>query len=671
MTDTETEKPAETEPPAPKQSSVAGRRRGRKSGGAQVRNEFRFNNLYGGNFGVDAPRRIATALKKTADVDAELKRYVPPACFGRAADRLRQAHVVVLGGARGLGRYTSALALLREVVDGDLVPISPTVTFQELHGHAYEAGRGYYVLDHTAAETGAEAEFLWNAACTAVKNAKAFLVITTTSPPRFANAVNWQRPDLADLVRALLGPSAGRATPKLLARVPPDWSPTDMVEFCSRLCETSDDESALGVFDLTATAEVRAWFDDPVRDWTDFVEVAALAFAGSAGMRDFESMATELERRVQAQLPETEESEEDRKLAVMRTRQRRRHRSSLICEERTIDGGFARQKLAFRSPSHRLQVVEALWATQSVAFWDGVQDWLLDMIEDLDDEAVARVAEGVALLAQVSAEEAVDKFLEPMAALEADETGLVCASNVLRLMALDESLAPTALQIAVGWISGTVPNRLIAGEALMTELGVRYPADASKRLWQLISQDELLDEFSYQAPAMFAQTLVELDGDALPLLELLKTQLDRIRKPPVTMRMTDLVLRTVQELLSRRSDRTGQLVSFELLLAHPETAGLLGRLWAGVLINRRFRAGVLAAMWDGMFAAADRDRMASVLTDALSAVLDPDEQDRFVQDFTVIDRRKRQNDPQRRASLAHLLIDAMARIHGNDQEKAR
>ena len=670
MTETSTEKPAETEPPAPKLSSAGGRRSGRKSGGAQVRNEFRFNNLYGGNFGVDSPRRIATALKKTADVDTELKRYVPPACFGRAAGRLRQTHVVVLGGANGLGRYTSALALLREVVNGDLVPISPTATLQELHDHPYEAGRGYYVLDHTATETGAEAEFRWNAACTAVKNTKAFLVVTTTSPPRFANAVTWQRPDLGDLVRALLGPSAERATPQLMARIPPDWSPTDMVEFCSRLRGSDDSESALGVFDLTATAEVRAWFDDPVREWTDFVEVAALVFAGSAGMRDFESMVTELERCVQAQLPEIEESEEDRKQAVLRSRQRRRHRSSLICEERTIQSGFARQKLVFRSPSHRLQVVEALWATQSVAFWDGVQDWLLDMLDDLGDEAVARAAEGVALLARVSAEEAVDKFLEPMAALEAEEAGLICASNVLRLMALDDSLAPTALQITVGWISGTVPNRLIAGEALMTELGVRYPADASRRLWQLISQDELLDEFSYRAPAMFAQTLVELDGDPLPLLELLNTQLGRIRKPPVTMRMTDLVLRTVQELLSRRSDRTGRLVSFELLLAHPEAAGPLGRLWAGVLVNRRFRAGVLGAMWDGMYAAADRDRTASALTAAMSAVLGPDEQDRFVQDFTVIDRRKRQRDPQRLASLARLLIDAMARIHGNDQEES-
>ena len=654
---------AKTEPGRPEPGS---RSRRRRSSGPTVRNQFKVNNLYGANFGVDAPRRVATALKDAADVDAELRRYVPPTGFGAATDQLRLRHVLVIEGVRGLGRYTGALALLREVVQGDLVPISPTVTLEELHTQQYEKGCGYYVLEHSFPEVGPEAEFRWNAACVAVKNARAYLVITTADGPGYAGAVQWRRPDLDKILKAFLGNSDGHQIDALIGRVPPDWSPSDVVEVSHRLQQSGDMERALSVFELTAIDEVRSWFNDPAREWTDFVEIAALGFIGCASPRMFESMVGDLELSANAYLPAGEQSGEEREKAVARLLRRRQRRSTLIREERMVQSGIPRQTLVFRSPSHRHQVMEALWSSQSLPFWNGVQDWVLDLVEDdnLDDEQLVQLAQGIVLLAKVNAEEAIDSYLEPFADGEAGEAGAACASNVLRLMALDDALATLALQIAVSWISGPLLKRLIAGEALMTELGALYPAEAAKRLWQLISQDELLDGIAFTSPGALLQTLVELDADVMPLLEMLNVQLDRLTGPRVTMRLTDLVLRTVQHALGRTDERTGRSVAFELLLAHPETSDRLGRLWAGVLANRRYRADALGAIWDGMFASGDRDLLAARLTEALAAVLTPAEQDRFVLDFTVIDRRKRQRDPKRAASLAHLLIDAMARIHG-------
>jgi hypothetical protein len=234
-------------------------------------------------------------------------------------------------------------------------------------------------------------------------------------------------------------------------------------------------------------------------------------------------------------------------------------------------------------------------------------------------------------------------------------------------MSLNETLAPMALQIAVGWVSGSRWHRLIAGEALMAELGARYPAEAARRLWQLIAQDDVLEHIAYTAPGGLLQTLLEHDGDPVPLLDMLLAHLARLGQRRVAMRTVDLVLSTTLFLLSVKDDRSGRLAVFDILLARPDTADRIGRLWAGVLANRRYRAEALGAIWDGMLASSRRDVLAAALTGALAAVLTPAEQSRFLADFTVIDGRKRLRNPQRAASLAHLFIDAISRIHEKTQ----
>jgi hypothetical protein len=198
----------------------------------------------------------------------------------------------------------------------------------------------------------------------------------------------------------------------------------------------------------------------------------------------------------------------------------------------------------------------------------------------------------------------------------------------------------------------------------MAELGARYPAEAARRLWQLISQDHDLDDVAYTAPAGLLHTLVALDVDVVPLLELLCNQVDRLAAQRINLEFVDRVLRPVQFLLKMVDERTHQSVALDLLVAHPETAELFGLLWAAVLTNRRYRAEALAIIWDGMSVSRQRAAVADALTAALAGVLTGAEQDRFISDFTLTDRRKRQRDRERAASIAQLVIEALARIHG-------
>jgi len=659
---TETAVKSEADDPAGKKGTARGR------GKPANRQDFKIKKLYAGNVDFQVPHQIVTALQHAADVDAALSRYVPPPGFGTTVDRLRDEHVVVIEGRSGLGRYTSALALLREVAPGDVTPISPTTTLAELRTCEFAEGRGYYVPEHTARETGAEAEFHWNAVRGAVRSAKAFLVITTSDAAKYVKAVPWHRPDLDRILRAVLSDDADGLPAEFRHRIPEDWTPTDIVALGHRMRAKASPEEALGVFDLTATAEVEEWFREE-HEWADFVEIAALSFAGSASPRAFESMVVDLENATEGFLPSTERSDEEKERAVARALSRRRRRNPLIMEERVTQRGIRRQILVFKSASHRRQVLHALWRTQAVPFWDGVQDWVFDLIADgdLDEDQLIQVAQALVLLAEENVEETIDSYLIPLAAGEAGEAGLDCASLVLRLMSLEDALAPTALQVVVGWASGSLWERLIGAEALMTELGVRYPAEAAKRLWQLIAQDDLLKHVAFETPGVLLQLMLDLDGDPMPVLELLAAQLDRLGKPRVAMRTVDLVLTTTLHLLTLKDDRNGRLVSFDFLLKKPETAEQFGRLWAGVLRNLRYRTKALGAIWDGMLAAQDRDALAAAFTGALTAVLTPAEQNRFLSDFTVIDSRKRLRDPQRTASLAHLFIDAVARIHDQTQ----
>ena len=638
--------------------------------GPTVNNKFTNARLYYPNFGISAPQRVAVALKRAADVDAELSRYVRPPCFPEALEALRSDHVVTLEGRNGSGRQTGALALLREVISGDLVPISPATSLKELGTFRFARGRGYYLLDHISPEAGSEAEFYWQKMCDRIRHRGSYLVTTILNAPRYARRVVWERPDLVGLLSVLLGCPSETAISDLLGRIPGDWSLNEVAQLCRRLDENPDNvQQALGVFELIAAEEVRTWFADEKRQWPDYVEVAALTFAWGTSPREFESMVDGLEQAIAAHLPARAPEDE----YPERMLNRRQRRSRLIVPKRVTYSGIPRQTLGFQSLSHCREVLEHLWSTQAVPFWNGVRDWLHSRVESdrLNGEQLAQIAQGVALLAHVNAEEAITSYLDPFAEGELGENGILCASAILRLMSLDESLAPIALRIAVEWIGGPLTNRIAAAEALMAELGARYPAEAAKRLWQLIAQDDELKAIAFTAPAGLLETLVELEGDAMPLLELLCRQAARLGESCATLETADRTLRTIQYLLQSVDEPSRQLTSFRLLLAHPETAPQLGRLWAALLANLRYRPAALEAIWDGLQASRDQAALAELLTKALAAALSAYEQTRFVRDFTVIDGRKRRRDRTWAASLAHLLIDAIARTHSADSQETR
>jgi hypothetical protein len=691
MSDTDEEYPASSSVQARRESATTSagtaepslgadsgteRRRRKKSAGRQeVRIEFNNPTLNDPYFGIGnrtpEARRAATGTKTAVDIVAELDGYVEPECFADARRCLEQNHLVVLEGPSGFGKRASAFALLHALAPGDVEQLAPTVTLEELCSHGYRSGVGYLVADHTSHERGAEAEFRWDTLPAQIRRAGAYLVVTTAAKVEHGRSVSWLRPDEVALLSELLqGTDGGHViADKLAERIPDDWTMADIVECARRVRDKPGQlEEALEVFDLASIGEVRAWFDG-ARDRRDIVEVTALAFTSGANERRFESVVIALEEALAEHLPVPEPSE-DANAGLMSgaipTRRKSRRGGGLIQIERITTDVTQRRVLVFKSPRHRQHVLAALAATYETPLWDAVQDWLLAFIEGDDPsfDEIIEVAQGIAMFAEVDFDETLDLFLEPLSRGDAGPEGMTCAAAVLRLMSLEDALAPAALQVAVRWINdGGIHQRITAGDALIAELGVRYPAEAARRLWQLITQDHELADIAVVTPAFLLYNLVDSGGDAADVLDLLERQITRFGKPGHDLRMVDLTMEMVLSALAVGDKQTGRLAVFDLVARYQDSAGPVARLWARVLCNRRYRVRALEALWDGLHGSKDQVRDADVLGAALGRALSPGEYPAFIRDFRSIDVRKRQRDKVEVESIAHLLIEALERMH--------
>jgi hypothetical protein len=625
------------------------------------------------------PEDVLTAApgpKSRADVAAELEYFVPPTDFARNVEQLRKNNVLVLTGPNGFGKRTSALKLAYEATRTtrtDLVQLSPAISIDELRETEYAAGTAYFIVGYVAQGDKADAEFQWEALYDTVRAARAFLIITTTVRLPHLPTVAWRQPDLRTVLNASLADldTDGALVQTILPRVPAYWTLTNIGELVRRVradpARTQDhlDE----VFDLDTITDIDRWFTADDRDWVDIVEVTALVFAWGVGERRFESLAADLEAALARSMSLEDTSDEAKAKAAVdaRSPRRKRRTAGLIQPDRLVEGGVPRQVLVFKSPRYRLHVLNELWMSYRTPFWDGLRDWLYDLVGDdgsVEDDELWQISQGVALFAQTNLEEALDSYVRPWASGEHGIVAMGCAAAVLCAMAKIESVAPAALQLAVRWVGGPfIPERITAGAALTAELGERYPAEAARRLWQLIAQDDMLHDEAFRAPAELLGHLAEVRAHPGELLAMLEQQAARLGNRRVELKTVQITLQTLRLALSATTAPDGnRLASFDLLDIHPDCAPAFARLWAAVLANRRFRVPALEAIWDGLRASADPLRTGKVLGDALMAALPPSEYPAFARDFRTIDRRK-QHGRKNVESLADILVSAVERMH--------
>lgn len=708
---------ASASPDAAQPSPSRGRQT-RSSGASQsVENRIARINVNTAYFGFGGERLDArdssTGLISEDVIKETLTCFVKPGSFDDALSILVKKYAVILEGSAGSGRRAGALSLLDRVAPGPVQRIQPGVTLDELHTWDFEPNQAYVVIDHVSQEAGSSSEYNWDSLCEALRSkGEARLVITRNGPVKYAETVLWQRPDPAVLMRSRLDGAdiPAETISEVLNQLPEHWTVPDLVECCRRLrAEPSSVASAVSVFNVNAAKEVMDWFDAE-RSRREIVELTALSFATGLGERQFESLADRLEGVLEQHIPTPEAVSEERGSPVpdrLSRRRRSRHSGSdgLVRRTQVLSGVVPRHVLEFKSEYHWRAVLEELHAGYDLAFWNAVHEWSGQVLQAAErPEETTAFAIGLAGLGAVDVEEtiAILDLLTP--SQSATVSGINCAALTLSLMASDDDLAPIALRIAIAWLNQrNISRRLAAGQALVEDLGLRYPAEAARRLWQLIAQDEELAAAAIDAPAFLFANLVLNGRDADDVLAMVNEKVQRFNNPRWPQRGAGgfrLDTRTVQLSLDMalklldvseveetdtpspaetgraetgeaaaapgdpaRSRKIQRSSVFRYLESRPEASDVVAQIWVTLLRNRRYRLDGLEALWVGLRGCSDRERLGPVLGGALhdhfwlpGADNEPNEQALFIADLRNFDLRKRRRPDMKVESYAQEII---------------
>ncbi|MFI6339130.1 hypothetical protein [Streptomyces sp. NPDC050535] len=600
----------------------------------------------GGPGGADNPnaRRTAVGRLDAGEADTILESYVEPPCFDEAVADLDRDSVVVLVGPPGVGKRSGAVALLNAVADGtEYVVLSPGRSLDELATGrpAFEKGVGYVLLDRMNEGSSGTADFDWRRVRDAVRDQEAHLVVTTVhtirgKPPESVRHVPWSAPDLADVLRLRLRKAgcAGTVVEEAVELLPAECLIAEVTAAAARIARGADPAGVWREYGSSAAQPVREWFAVE-RSLQETAEVTVLAFAIGAGYREFESWQERLEPRIAPAFPAFPEATQPaaaQSAGAQPAVDRRRSltRNLLAATEEQKHGALTRTVLVFPSPQYRQWVLEELWTNHSKAYWDGVQDWLTELILIPGTGLHLSVASGLALLARPAFDEVAESYLEPWAHGEAGPAGQSMATLVLCWMCLDENLDATALTLARSWVLSRDPGlRSTAVAAFGGELGVRFPTDAVKLLWHLISRRSGQSEEAMFALADLVAVLAECREDGGVVFRALAHRLGVQRRTTVATQLRENTFDAVLAVLRVGDLRTGQPVCATLMERQPQLIGKLGELWAGVLCNRPRRTLALRALYDTLRALSavgeEPQATAGQFGHSVGAALPPDE----------------------------------------------
>ena len=593
-----------------------------------------------GTAGSDNARRRAVGRLDAGEADAILAPYVRPACFEQAVLALEQDAVVVLVGPPGSGKRSGAVALVDALADGsEYVVLSPGRSLDDLASGkvAFEKGVGYVLLDRTGEDSSQTADFDWRRVRDTVREHDAHLVVTTVHPVDGAvvesvRHVSWHLPDLTAVLRVRLARAgcAEDTVERAAALMPGGCRIAEVAAAAGRIACGGAPEEVWQDYGSSAAQPVREWFlkERTPQEWA---EVTTLAFVNGAGYRDFETCQERLEGWVTPAFPEPV-TEEEQSAAARRAVDRRLSlsRNALVAVEERKNGALTRTALVFPHPQYRQWALEELWTKRSTPYWNGVRDWLTELVAAQPGLGLQlSVAQGLALLARPAFDEVADNYLHPWAGGTAGPAGQSTATLVLQCMCLDESLAATALGLARGWARSYDPAlRSTAAAAFSGALGVRFPTDAVTHLLRLIVRRGGQPVDAAFALAGLVAVLAECGQDTGAVLRPLAYRL-RQQRETLTGQPKENLLGAAMTVLRARDARTERLVCAALLERDARLATAIGQVWAGVLDNLprwgRTLAALFATLRELPAVSEHPERLAERFGHALGAALPADD----------------------------------------------
>ncbi|MDL4815149.1 hypothetical protein [Actinomadura opuntiae] len=628
----------------------------------------------------------ATGPLSSAVISTTVELYAEPEPFERALASLAENSAVALCGEVGCGKRTSAIALLRAVLPAEapIVSLSPVATLDQLaKKRDYTAGQGYAVFDRLGREKGLEADHQWEVLRTRVRGAGAYLVVTTRERggrrPESVEHFPWRRPALGAALSLYLGDTASEeAVAEVTELMPADAPMSDVVEVAHRIVQgDAPIDAVAAVLDQLERSTVRDWFDrEPSRE--QILDITTMAFATGSNMRDFESCRSALETELAGTLPPPAAASPASNAgspppdaapapapvvpdAIDQARRDRLLDHELIRPERVTVDGMPRRILVFREDRYRRYVLEELSDRFGIDFWNAVRAWLHGAVTRLRLQLA--LASGLALLAHSAFDEIEESYLLPWARGGAGWAGRSAAACTLWFMCLDEELAPIALRTADHWVGrGSSEMRLTGIIAFTGELGVRYPTEAPRRLWQLVRQRNDLSGIAAAAFGDLFANLVSRDGGGRQVVHHLSAQVNRLSpfgKDRVLYRES---LRAALSVVRARVPGTGRPAIIQYLCDRPDEIPIVARMWAPLLRNRPFRHDALSALHRGL---RDMGEMTSSAPEharrfgnALGDCLSGQESELLARDFAKRTRNSKQAD--RSPALAQILIAALA-----------
>ncbi|MEW2594361.1 hypothetical protein AB0893_28520 [Micromonospora aurantiaca] len=618
--------------------------------------------------------RVLTGRLDDCEIQAETAFYFRPEAFGQALNRLISDHVVLLTGPTGAGKRTGGINLLREVTPERLVVISAVSDLRELSKTDYRSGQGYLIVNRVDDNRTDDVDFAWRRVRDRVREAGAYLVITTVTAidpnVELVGQIAWCRPSMVALARAYLADQdlAEEMIELIGEQFPPDCSMADVTAVLRAIRGGEKPETALDKLSERSAQRVRDWFDEHETDVQAIVDVATLAFVGDVNYREFESLRQGLDdalRRYEAIKPagagsgRSKETEPDEHVLADRRR--------LICDdgliiERAVAGpNTTRRLLGFRSVGHRRHVLAELCRRCATPFWNATAEWLTGVVVRNPD---VEIAFGLADLAACDFDEVHQTYLEPWSRSEIGATGQVTAVFVLWAMCFREDTQPVALKVAKQWANhGNPEQRWSAAMAYSGLLGACDPAQAIQQLWQLtINATKGFDQ-ACRAMAVLFDTLLAT-GSSGKVLSTLDQQLRRTPTRPADRNAVLRARHVLTEVLIMRENRPRVPATFLYLKKYPHRLELVASLWAVGSCYRPHRPLVLDALWHGLnrlrHITDEPIDFAARLGEALVTALPADEVAPFYQHFRAVDAATRTRAKGQR-SPALVLLDVIER----------
>jgi hypothetical protein len=604
-------------------------RRAEKDAGSSQRDSYTITNNFwdavhsfgiGPQAGQGSQRAQRSGKVDAGQVAEELTYYVEPPRFDEAMAAVTSDHVVIIAGVRGSGRRCGAMALLRGLVESDLIVLPPKLSVVELAGYRLEASTGYLI--EGVAERGHEDEQAtgWRGLRKKLAELGSYLVITAEANLRERRTrgrpgqLPWQQPNReAVLLRYLAEEAQRKDVAAALEQTGENLSMSDLHAFLIEVVKGVEvAQAAARMLDMSARDAVTDWFDsapEPGR----IADVVAAAFFPDIPERDFELVQGDLLDQIAPELPADRTDNEQPTRILNSDRKQRWDGSSLL---RLRHGGVASavRQVDFEVPEYRQCVLEELDRRFDRRFWSCVADWLTDTVDQIRDSAndgiLVQLGQSLALLARTALPEVEASYLDRWSYLEPGSRHQQVIVYTLYWMSYLDGLDGYALGTARHWARrGGESEQWMAAMAFSGELGLAYPAEAINQLWRLVERKPQSSLPSMALATLFG-ALVEIESPyAQRLLAALHTRLQALMHTGARdQAKLTAALWTTTRVLAERGSKKSLPRSIELLRrSSPKTQDRMGELWATTLLYLVVRSEAAEVLVDALRLLAEAD----------------------------------------------------------------